>query len=203
MPSCKLASMPEALPLQHRLRALETLRAGGVVACPTEAVWGYSCDPWNASAVQRVLTLKQRDPDKGLIMVAADESQLAPLLAPLNWRLRERLRAYWPGPFTFLIPDPEHWAPALVKGRSDKIAVRVSAHPTVHALCEAWGAPLVSTSANRQGRPPARTEIQLRHSLATLENASLRPYVVAGTTGGQTQPTQILDLLSGKVIRSA
>lgn len=195
--------MPDTLSLTHRLRALDALRAGGVIACPTEAVWGYSCDPWNLAAVRRVLELKQRDPRKGLILVAADESQLAPLLAPLNWRYRERLRAHWPGPFTFLIPDPEHWVPALVKGDSDKVAVRVSAHKTLRALCQAWGAPLVSTSANRQGRPPARTEIQLRHHFATLENPESRPYVVAGTTAGQSQPTQILDLLSGKVIRPA
>lgn len=195
--------MSERLPLPHRLRALATLARGGVIACPTEAVWGYSCDPWNLAGVQRVLDLKQRDPRKGLILVAADESQLAPLLAPLNWRYRERLRAHWPGPFTFLIPDPSQWVPALVRGHSDKVAVRVSAHPTVTALCEAWGGPLVSTSANRQGRPPARTEIQLRHALATLENPADCPYVVPGATGGRAQPSQILDLLTGKVIRPA
>lgn len=195
--------MSAFLPLQHRLRALETLRKGGVIACPTEAVWGYSCDPWNLGAVQRILDLKQRDPRKGLLLVASDEEQIAPLLAPLNWRYRERLRAHWPGPFTFLIPDPDNWVPSLVKGHTDKVAVRVSAHPVVRALCEAWGGPLVSTSANRQGRPPARTEIQLRHILATLENPAMRPYIVAGATGGQSQPTQILDLLTGKVIRPA
>lgn len=195
--------MPEALPLHYRLRALATLRAGGVVACPTEAVWGYSCDPFNPLAVQRVLDLKQRDPAKGLLLVASDESQIAPLLAPLNWRLRERLRAHWPGPFTFLIPDPEAWVPRAVKGEHAPVAVRISAHPTVRALCDAWGGPLVSTSANRQGRPPARTEIQLRHLLATLENGPVRPYVVAGATGGQSKPTQIIDLMTGNVVRPA
>lgn len=195
--------MPEVLPLQHRLHAVQTLRAGGVVACPTEAVWGYSCDPWNPEAVARVLTLKQRDPRKGLVLVAAHEEHLAPLLAPLNWRYRERLRAHWPGPYTFLIPDPANWVPAAVKGDFDKVAVRVSAHPVMRALCLAWGGPLVSTSANRQGRPPARSEIQLRHVLATLEIPGLRPYVVPGATGGQQQPTQILDLISGHVVRPA
>lgn len=195
--------MPDLLPVPHRLHALETLRTGGVVACPTEAVWGYSCDPWNALAVQRLLTLKQRDPRKGLILIAACEAHLGPLLAPLNWRHRERLRAHWPGPFTFLIPDPGNWVPTWVKGDFEKVAVRVSAHRTAHALCAAWGAPLVSSSANRQGRPPARSEIQLRHALVTLENPTLWPYVLPGVTGGQSQPTQILDLLTGQVVRPA
>ncbi len=195
--------MPTTLPLQHRLRAVETLRKGGVIACPTEAVWGYSGDPWSGSAVRTILDLKQRDPRKGLILVASHEEQVMPLLAPLNWRYRERLHAHWPGPYTFLIPDPDNWVPSLVKGSFDKVAVRVSAHPIVRALCDAWGGPLVSTSANRQGRPPARSEIQLRHQLATLENPATRPYVVPGATGGQSQPTQILDLLTGKVIRPA
>lgn len=195
--------MPDALPLQHRLHALAELRRGGVIACPTEAVWGYSCDPWNAAAVQQVLTLKQRSPRKGLILIASHEEQIMPLLAPLNWTLRERLMSYWPGPYTFLIPDPNHWVPAQVKGDFTKVAVRVSAHPLLRQLCDAWGGPLVSTSANRQGRPPARTEIQLRHLLTTLENPALRPYVVPGVTGGQHQPTQIRDLLTGEVIRPA
>lgn len=187
--------------LKHRLAALHTLDAGGIVACPTEAVWGYSCDPWNRTAVTRLLQLKQRDPRKGLILVASHERQVMPLLEGLTWDLRERLMAHWPGPYTFLLPDPEKWVPQWVKGDSPKVAVRVSAHPVVRELCDAWGGPLVSTSANRQGRPPARTGLALRHALATLEKPVDRPYVLPGKTGGLAQPTQIRDLVSGIIVR--
>jgi L-threonylcarbamoyladenylate synthase len=187
--------------LKHRLAALQTLDEGGIVACPTEAVWGYSCDPWNRLAVDRLLRLKRRDPRKGLILVAAHERQLQPLLDHLTWDLRERLMAHWPGPYTFLLPDPDGWVPPWVKGDFPKVAVRVSAHPVVRALCDAWGGPLVSTSANRQGRPPARTESALRHALATLEKPGDRPYVLPGRTGGLAQPTQIRDLVSGSIVR--
>ncbi len=187
--------------LKHRLAALRTLRGGGIIALPTEAVWGYSCDPWNPSAVHRLLHLKRRDPRKGLILVAAHERQVMPLLEPLTWDLRERLMAHWPGPYTFLLPDPGHWVPDWVKGDFPKVAVRVTAHPLVRDMCDAWGGPLVSTSANRQGRPPARQEIALRHNLATLEKAEHRPYVVPGETSGLAQPTQIRDLMSGVIVR--
>ena len=191
------------LSVPNRLAALRTLREGGVIAAPTEAVWGYSCDPWNPEAVARLLALKQRDPRKGLILVAASEAQLAPLIEPLDWFQRERLLAHWPGPYTFLVDDPHGWVPSCIKGRFSKVGVRVTAHPVMKALCEAWGGPLVSSSANRQGRPPARDEAQLRHVLAALEKRSDRPLVIPGVTGGLAQPTLIRDLATGAIVRQA
>ncbi|CBL43643.1 putative translation factor (SUA5) [gamma proteobacterium HdN1] len=182
-------------------QAVKILHEGGVIACPTEAVWGLSCDPFNPMAVQRILDLKQRDPSKGLLLVAANEQAIAPLLAHLAPVLLERLRAHWPGPFTFLIPDPQNWVPPYVKGNHPHVAVRISAHPLVHRLCEAFGGPLVSTSANQQGAPPARSETDLRNWLNTLENTADRPHILPGSTGGQTNPTRIIDLMSGETVR--
>ena len=133
-------------------RAVDVLRRGGVIAYPTEGVWGLGCDPNNTDALQRLLALKQRDPDKGLILIAADIEQLDPLLDQLTPDQRARLAASWPAPLTWVVPvGPQ--LPVLVSGGRATLALRVSAHPTVAALCRAWGGPLVSTSANPSGRP--------------------------------------------------
>lgn len=185
------------LSLRQRLRAVHTLATGGVIAYPTEAVWGLGCDPFNAAAVDRLLALKRRPAHKGLILVAADLAQIAPLLDSLPADQRAQLERTWPGPVTWLIPDPHHWIPANVKGDFTSVAVRVSAHPVVHCLCRAWGGPLVSTSANRAGQPPFRSEWALRRH--TLLQPDL---IVPGQTQHLNKPTEIRDLPTGRIMRA-
>ncbi len=185
------------LSLRQRLRAVHTLATGGVIAYPTEAVWGLGCDPFNAAAVERLLDLKQRPAHKGLILVAADLQQIAPLLDGLPAEQRDQLNRTWPGPVTWLIPDPHNWIPANVKGHFTSVAVRVSAHPVVRDLCRAWGGPLVSTSANLAGQPPFRSEWALRR------NTRLRPdLIVPGQTQRLNKPTEIRDLPTGRIMRA-
>lgn len=173
----------------------------GVIAYPTEAVWGYGCDPFSAVAVGRLLTLKQRDWRKGVILVAADEEQLSPLLSPLTAQHRALLRDSWPGPHTWVIPDRDQWLPRWVKGQHQSVAVRVSSHPVVRALCDAWGGPLVSTSANRSGHPPARTELALRLDERADPRGLRADFIVPGATLGLAKPTAIRDLLSQRTVR--
>lgn len=185
------------LSLRHRLGAVSTLALGGVIAYPTEAVWGLGCDPFNEKAVNRLLALKQRPRHKGLILVAADLVQLAPLLDGLTQAQLRLLQESWPGPVTWLLPDPAHWVPSWVKGDFSTIAVRVSAHPVVRDLCLAWGGSLVSTSANRAGRPAIRTEWALRrHPLLNVD------HVVPGFTQNRKNPSEIRDLTTGQIIRA-
>ena len=181
-----------------RLRAAaRVVRRGGLIAYPTEAVYGLGCDPRNEMAVRRLLTLKRRPMHKGLILIAADFSQLAPFLQPLTPAERERLDATWPGPHTWLIPARNE-TPRWLRGRHDTLAVRVTAHPLAAALCRACGHPLVSTSANRSGRPPARTALAVRRQLGRDLDALL-----PGPTGGAAQPTTIRHLRSGRIVRGA
>ena len=183
-------------PAALRVRlALQVLAAGGVVACPTEAVWGLSCDPDNASAVQRLLALKGRSPDKGLILVAASEQQLEFLLADLDGEQRRALSSTWPGPTTWLVPHHGR-VPAWIRGAHDTVAVRVSAHPVVSALCSGWGGPLVSTSANPAGRRPPRLGYQVKRYFGRELD-----YLLPGAVGGSGRPTEIRDLASGQMIR--
>ena len=181
-----------------RLRTVaRTVQSGGVVAYPTEAVYGLGCDPRNELAARRLLALKDRPMHKGLILIAADFAQLAPFLQPLSPADQARLAVTWPGPYTWLIParpDTPRW----LRGRHDTLAVRVTAHPLAAALCRACGHALVSTSANFSGRPPARTALAVRRQLGRTIDALL-----VGPTGGAAQPTEIRDLRSGQRVRGA
>lgn len=181
--------------------AVAALRRSGVVAYPTEAVWGLGCDPFDEAAVRRLLAIKQRSVDKGLILVAASPVQFEGLL---DWeRLpparRTAVLASWPGPNTWVVPATARvpaWVTGAHPGEARGVAVRVSAHPAVVALCEAFGAPLVSTSANLSGQPPAFRRDALDPALvARIDD------VAAGETGGLSAPTAIRDALTGAQLR--
>lgn len=182
----------------QRLRAVaRKIQSGGIVAYPTEAVYGLGCDPRNEQAVRRLLALKRRSIHKGLILIAADFAQLAPFLQPLSRADQAQIAATWPGPYTWLIParaDTPRW----LRGRHDTQAVRVTAHPLAAALCWACGHALVSTSANFSGRPPARTALAVRRQLGRNIDALL-----PGPTGSAMKPTEIRDLRSGHPVRRA
>ena len=181
----------------HLHQAVRVLRAGGLIAYPTEAVYGLGCDPLRGAAVQRLLALKQRPMEKGLILIASTWEQLTPYLLPLTSTQRQRLFATWPGPHTWTLPcRPE--VPCWLRGTHDSLAVRITAHPVAAALCAVWGGALVSTSANRSGRSPARSLLRVRQQFgAELD------YLLPGALGGLANPTAIRDGLTGKVLRNA
>lgn len=187
-----MSSPPSALHLQA---AISALRMGGVIACPTEAVWGLSCDPHNEDAVARLLALKNRPVAKGLILVATSQAQIDFLLSELPAQQRQTLAESWPGPATWLLPHRglvPHW----VCGSHATVAVRVSSHPVISALCTAWGGPLVSTSANPAGARPAREAYQVRRYFGGALD-----YLLPGRVGASQRPTAIRDLSSGLIVR--
>jgi L-threonylcarbamoyladenylate synthase len=182
-------------PAGFRLREVaRAITAGAVIAYPTEAVYGLGCDPWNAGAVRRILEIKQRPEHKGLIVIAADFSQLEPFVEPLDPPAMSSVQGTWPGPVTWLLPA-RPGAPRWLTGHHHTLAVRVTAHPLAAALCRAAG-PLVSTSANRSGQPPARTALQVRLRLDGDVDDML-----VGACGGRAQPSTIRDGRTGEVIR--
>lgn len=176
-------------------RAAEVIRAGGIVAYPTEAVFGLGCDPLNEAAVDRLLELKQRPRDKGLILIAAEFSQLQAFLQPLDDVVMQCIFRTWPGPVTWLIPASSG-APSFLRGRFTNLAVRVTAHPLAAALCRLTGCAIVSTSANVASRPPARSADAVRATFGARLD-----FVLDGALGDRDQPTEIRDALSGKIIR--
>lgn len=173
------------------------LRTGGLIAYPTEGVWGLGCDPCDEAAVLRLLALKQRDVAKGLILIASSEAQLAPFVdtAALAAAQLAAIRASWPGPNTWIVPA-SHAAPRWITGAHDGIAVRVTAHPLVRALCDGFGGALVSTSANIASEPSPRARAELDPRIVAGVDA-----VSAGETLGRAQPSTIRDARSGAVLR--
>ena len=187
-----------ATPILSLAETLTALHTGGVIAYPTEGVWGLGCDPCSETAVLRLLAIKQRAPDKGLILIASQLEQLRPFLditaLPAD-RLAEVL-ATWPGPHTWIMPAART-APRWITGVHDSVAVRISAHPQVVELCNAFGGALVSTSANRAGQPAPAVRDALDPALAAAVDG-----VTGGETGGLASPTTIRDALSGQTLRA-
>ncbi len=177
--------------------AASVMHQGGVIAYPTEAVWGLGCDPYNESAVQSILKLKSRDVSKGLILVASSCEQFEPILARLSDEQRSILLDSWPGPFTWLVPH-HNLVPPWVYGKHTSIALRVSDHPTVRYLCDAFGGPIVSTSANPQGKPAPKQAWQVQRYFNQHDQLD---WVVKGAVGSREQASTITDLISGQVIR--
>ena len=181
----------------HIDRAARTVLAGGVIAYPTEAVFGLGCLPQHREAVERLLAIKQRSWRKGLPLIGADLAQLERFaLLPEGPRRREIL-ASWPGPVTWVLPARPavpHW----VSGDRTTVAVRLTDHPLALRLCERLGQALISTSANISRRPPLRSLLQVRRELGRAVD-----YVLAGPLGGLGKPTVIKDGRTGRVLRPA
>lgn len=189
--------------------AISIIRQGGVIAYPTEAVYGLGCDPYNETAIQRLLSIKKRRPEKGLILIADDFEKVKPLV-DLEKVTQEQLNTVlktWPGPYTWIFPikkvmsqPPQADVPRLVRGiqKHDTLAVRISAHPIVRDLCRALNTPLISTSANREGDLPLRTAEAVKSYFGDELD-----YVLEGSTSGLANPTEIRDVLTGKVLRNS
>ncbi|GGJ97329.1 threonylcarbamoyl-AMP synthase [Luteimonas terricola] len=177
---------------------MSALRRGGVITYPTEAVWGLGCDPFDEVAVMRLLALKQREVDKGLILVAADAGQLDGLVdwGALPDARRDEVMASWPGPHTWVMPATAS-VPRWITGDHDGVAVRITAHPLVVRLCQAFGGALVSTSANPAGASPPRTLAEADAALLAALDV-----VLEGDTGGLERPTPIRDARSGAGLRA-
>lgn len=177
----------------HLHQALRCIRSGGVLAYPTEAVWGLGCDPNNEEAVKRILDLKSRPEHKGLVLVGSSLDQFSHLILPLSADDLKKVSATWPGPVTWILPCNDQ-VPTWLRGEHHSLAIRISAHPMVKALCDAAG-PLVSTSANPAGKEPARSLLKVRKYFPNGLNCLL-----PGALGGNNQPSEIRTL-SGERLR--
>ncbi|MGI8474312.1 L-threonylcarbamoyladenylate synthase type 1 TsaC [Pectobacterium brasiliense] len=181
---------------ERMIPVLRELHNEQVIAYPTEAVFGLGCDPDSEVAVNRLLALKQRPWQKGLILIAADFSQLAPYIddSALSDEQKAVMFSTWPGPVTWVLPA-KRTTPQWLTGQFSSLAVRVSDHPLVKELCLRYGKPLVSTSANLSGQPPCRTAQEV-----SLQFGGDFP-VLVGDVGGRMNPSEIRDVLTGELIR--
>jgi L-threonylcarbamoyladenylate synthase len=174
-------------------RAADILLRGGVIAYPTEGVFGLGCMPDNTDALDRLLTIKQRDSSKGLILLAAGAAQLD------HWiRLSEALQIPEPDPncpITWIVPAASGITEA-VRGKHAGIAVRITTNPTAAAICNAVESAITSTSANLSGEAATRNPGTLRREFGGLVD-----YIVPGDCGPANGPSEIRDLITGHTIR--
>lgn len=190
------------------------LQEGQLLAYPTESVWGIGCDPFNQTAVQQLLTIKQRPQAKGMIVVTDSADRIVPLLKSLNAQQRQTVLDSWyranqRQAYTWLLPIPKSLVapiPQWITGTHDSIAVRVIAHPFIQQLCAQMVSPLnpygfiVSTSCNPAGQPPALTIKEAQGYFAIGRYAKQVAYLKGDTLGYQL-PSQIRDALTGNIIR--
>jgi L-threonylcarbamoyladenylate synthase len=183
----------------HHLLTVEEaapcLRAGEVIAYPTEAVYGLGCDPLNECAVRKILTLKARPASAGLILLADRFECFEPFICEIPDDKLDTAMDSWPGPITWLFPR----APAVpdwLAGDHPTVALRVTAHPLCRELCAAFGGAIVSTSANPASAPPARSAAQVEEYFGSAIAG-----IVRGALGDEDRPSEIRDLASGRVLR--
>lgn len=177
---------------------VEVFNQGGIIAYPTEAVFGLGCDPDNEEAVNKLLTLKNRPMEKGLILLAANYSQLLPYVDDnkITQDKRFSVLSRWPDGITQVLPANKSVAQYLT-GAFTTIAVRVTSQPDVVKLCNATGKPIVSTSCNITGHEPAVTYQTIEEDLSKQVD-----FIIQGNTLGFNKPSTIIDGLSGETFRS-
>lgn len=180
----------------HIREAARHIALGGIIAYPTETIYGLGCNPFDAAAVLRLLAIKQRPLDSGLILIGNSLEDFAPFLQPLSKTVRTRVGRRGKRPVTWVLPcrpDTPYW----LTGVHDTLAVRLCSHPQAKALCEARGGPLVSTSANLHGHNFATSALRVRLTF----NDQL-DYIVHDTGSSTGAPSVIRDGLTGRILRT-
>lgn len=174
-------------------KAAKVLRGGGIIAYPTEGVFGLGCLPGDIDAVQRLLQIKRRDASKGLILIAASAAQFEGWIAlPGAAALPDPDPQ---NPITWIVPAGNKVAP-VVRGNNEGIAVRITTNPVAQSICNALASPIVSTSANLSGQAVAHNLSALRRQFGDLVD-----YIVPGRCGPSSGPSEIRDLQSGNILR--
>ncbi len=180
-------------PFKIRL-AIQKVNKGELIAYPTEAIYGLGCNPLDEEAVLKLLALKNRSIDKGLILIASSLEQLTPYLQ-LTETIVSRIQASLSEPVTWVIPA-QIWVPKWLTGTHDSLAIRITNHPVARLLCVENEGPLVSTSANVSSLPAAKKPWKVGKSLNTK-----KLFIVPGEVGDLKQATPILDILNQQKLR--
>jgi len=175
-------------------RAIKSLKSGGVIAYPTESVYGFGCDASHLVAIERLLAIKGRSYKKGLIILVSDIQQAFSLLAPLQTSQIKQINQRSDRATTWLIKKTDELSP-LLSGDHKKLAVRITTNPIAKKLCEFLGKPIVSTSCNLSGKPTSTQVFEIRNQMQLKVDE-----IIAGRCCGQP-PSQIIDLESGTIIR--
>jgi L-threonylcarbamoyladenylate synthase len=170
------------------LQAVVAIRSGGVVAIPTDTLYGLAADPFNSDAVRRIFHIKGRAAEQALPLIAADVAQIASSLGELTTLGFRLARRFWPGPLTLLVPAP-HTLAGEITGGTGRVGVRVPDHATARALCALCDRPLTATSANISGQAATSDPDEVAEALGQRVDLLLD----AGRTRGGA-PSTIVDV---------
>jgi len=176
---------------------VDIFHQGGIIAYPTEAVFGFGCDPDNEQAIEKLLSLKQRSKDKGLILLAGHYSQLLPYIdeSEISEEQLIIIKSRWPAAITQIMPAKTNISP-LLSGNFSTIAVRVTQHPVIIELCQRINKPIISTSANLSGEETLTSWQAVKQQFSDQVD-----YIIEENTLGLTKPSSIIDALTSKVLR--
>lgn len=177
-------------------RLTRALAAGAIIGYPTDTIWGFGCDPLNPTSVARLLQIKQRPVEKGLILLTSKLEYCEPFIR-LDPDQRSTVQSPVTTPTTWLVEASEH-CPVWIRGNHTTVAIRVTEHPLLRILCAGLQLPLVSTSANRAGKSTVRSALQLRRQFADEVD-----FIVTGFNTGGGKPSAIKSLACGNLLRSA
>jgi L-threonylcarbamoyladenylate synthase len=184
----EIVAMPAALEPETLARILASVKSGGVLAVPTDTLYGLAADPASEVGVGRIYALKGRSAAQALPVVVGSTEQLEALGVRIGAKLFEKLRAIWPAPLTAVLPLARGIA---ASGGVPTLAVRVPAHPELRALLDRVG-PLTATSANRSGGEPARSAADV----SRIFDAGI-DFVLDGGPSASPVPSTIVDFTKG------
>lgn len=178
-------------------RAVSVLLQGGIIAYPTESVFGLGCDPDNGSALRRLIDIKKRSERKGMLIVCHDYALVTRYINQdlINDEDLKFAFSCWEGFCTLALPASES-VHSLLRGDFPTVAVRISRHPAVAELCGRFKKPVVSTSANLSGSEPLRTYAETESVFGRTAD-----FILDGETLGYERPSRIIDLRTRRIMR--
>ena len=175
-------------------RFAHAVSQGAIFGYPTDTIWGFGCHPLIASSVARILQIKNRKPDKGLILLSSRLDYCAAYVG-LDLEQLEPVRSSTDHPTTWLVPASRN-CPLWIRGNYPTVAIRITRHPLLDYLCDRLQAPIVSTSANRARKSTVRNSVQMRKQFGDELD-----FIVSGFATGSNRPSEIKSLLKGTTIR--
>lgn len=181
----------------HQLRKLKrVLIQGGIIAYPSETLWGLGCLPRDERALQKLALIKQRPLHKGFILIASDIAYCLEYIHPdFHQMARHKVICNLQQPTTWLVPKSNR-TPPLLTGNFPNIAIRISPHPFIRQLCDSIKTAVVSTSANLNRHPSLNSALLIEHNFKRQ-----LAYIVKGYESGNGTASRIKELQTGATIR--
>lgn len=180
--------------------AVSILRDGGLIAYPTEYCFGLGCDPQNNKAIERLLNIKQRQKDQGVILIAANIEQVSDYANLESLPDLDLISRSWPGPNTWLIPAQDSVS-TWIRGQHSTVAMRIPSYAVCRQLCREFGGAVVSTSANRHGQDSLLDAASVNAEFADEVDFVLDMPIQFRPSQGSAKASIIRDAVTGKKLR--